>query len=778
MKLAHFRKVRTKATLAIALALIMSLASIMPLFASVDDAWAGPSGISAVPGELFSWGINHSGSTGLGTSTGNTVAPTQVGTDSSWTAISAGSSHSLAINSSGELFSWGPNWSGITGLGTASGDTLVPTRVGTASNWTAVAAGGNHSLAINSQGELWSWGSNGFGQTGFGTTSGNTLVPTRVGTASNWTAVSAGGNHSLAVNSNGELFVWGSNWSGATGLGITSGNTLVPTRIGTASNWTTVSAGNTHSLAMNAQGELWAWGSNWGGVTGLGIAGDDTLTPTRVGTASNWTTVSTACYHSLAINAQGELWAWGSNGYGATGLGTFSGDTLTPTRVGTASDWTAVAAGHGHSLAINAQGELFSWGTHDAGQTGLGTASGGTPTPTRVGEVSNWTAVAASLCGAHSLAIAGDPIPQTLPPTLITKSLQLNEGVSVPDLSFNFAFTPTRTVLVEAEVGPPPVAEILSTEHTIAIPPQSITINSTSYDTSTLAGGVLTKTNYLDIASLIEAIDFPNGGIFSWLVTETPDATGYSTPPSHIAYSQAVYELRVHANRYGVPTLVEIVVVTPDNDSQTVGAKEDGMLFTNIYTRQVGTDDLAALVISKEIPSTEGNSHANLSTDFTFTLTLTNPVHTSDVAPAITFPLNAYVYEGTTRIRTETITSLTHTFDLRHDQRFIIPNLPAGATFTVSEDPTVEFTPNYRVYLRGDFVVANAGTTGNVLTTGTHFIDTGRNAAEFTNNHQWIPPMGLVITNIPFALIGLVAVLLVLMLAKRQRRTIEEMPIV
>ena len=153
--------------------------------------------------------------------------PTKVGTDSDWVQVSAGRHCSAAINSKGELYSWGSNDRGRTGLGTAAGDTLVPTRVGTESNWTQVSAGQGVNIcsaAINNKGELYSWGSNASGGTGLGLTTGNTLVPTRVGTESNWTQVVTGGhseasNHSLALNSKGELYSWGLGTNGQLGHG-------------------------------------------------------------------------------------------------------------------------------------------------------------------------------------------------------------------------------------------------------------------------------------------------------------------------------------------------------------------------------------------------------------------------------------------------------------------------------------------------------------------------------------------------------------------------------
>ena len=356
---------------------------------TVTTAWkivsAGAAHSHAVTtdGQLWSWGTNQHGRTGLNTDIGYTLVPTRLGTASSWAYVSAGVNHSLAVTTDGQLWAWGRNQYGRTGLNTDIGYTLVPTRVGTASNWASVSADAIHSLAITTTGELWAWGLNDRGATGLGTTSGITLVPTRVGTASNWASVSAGALYSFAITTTGELWAWGYNANGRTGLNTTVGNTLVPTRVGAASNWVSVSAGWNHSLAVTTTGELWAWGSNQYGRTGLSSMGN-TIVPTRVGTTSNWDSVSAGLYHSLAITTTGELWAWGSNTRGRTGHNTTWGNTVAPARVGTASNWASVSAGWAYGLAVTTTWELWAWGFNYSGRTGLNTTTGYTLVPTRV----------------------------------------------------------------------------------------------------------------------------------------------------------------------------------------------------------------------------------------------------------------------------------------------------------------------------------------------------------------------------------------------------------
>ncbi|MCL2680247.1 MAG: hypothetical protein FWF11_02060, partial [Coriobacteriia bacterium] len=328
-------------------------------------------------GTLWSWGANTSGATGFGITEDWQLTPAQVGTATNWTQVSAGGWHSLALRSDGTLWAWGDSGNGQTGLG-GSGRQTTPAQVGTATNWTQVSAGQIHSLAIRQDGTLWSWGNHSNGRTGLGTTAGRQLTPAQVGTATNWTQVSAGTEYSLAIRQDGTLWSWGNNGNGRTGLGTTAGNQLTPAQVGTATNWTQTSAGEAHSLAIRADGTLWAWGSNSLGRTGLDTTTTNQTTPAQVGTATNWAQVSAARNHSLAIKADGTLWAWGQNAEGRTGLGVASGNQTTPAQVGTATDWlladAAVVgeAGSGaYSLGMRTDGTLWGWGRNADGQLGL-----------------------------------------------------------------------------------------------------------------------------------------------------------------------------------------------------------------------------------------------------------------------------------------------------------------------------------------------------------------------------------------------------------------------
>ncbi|MDI6787050.1 MAG: hypothetical protein QME51_01605, partial [Planctomycetota bacterium] len=285
-------------------------------------------------GTLWAWGWNYSGQLGNGTNTDRNT-PTRVGTDTNWQSVVGGELYTVAVKTNGTLWAWGYNFMGQLGVGDKD-DRYSPVQVGTDTNWQSVSAGEWHTLAIKTNGTLWAWGDNSYGQLGLGDSGPLTerLSPVQVTTATDWTRVACGGFHTLAIKTNGTLWAWGSG-GGVNGGALGLGDTLIclsPVQVGTDTDWQSVAAGGEwHTLAIKTNGTLWAWGWNNWGQLGLGDT-TNRLSPVQVTTATDWTIVACGERHTLAIKTNGTLWAWGNNGNGQLGDGTTQSRTV-PTQI-------------------------------------------------------------------------------------------------------------------------------------------------------------------------------------------------------------------------------------------------------------------------------------------------------------------------------------------------------------------------------------------------------------------------------------------------------------
>jgi alpha-tubulin suppressor-like RCC1 family protein len=313
--------------------------------------------------------------------------------------IVAGGNHCLAIKTDGTLWTWGENSVGQLGNGTTAA-TTNPIKIGSDTDWAYITAGvsGNHSIAIKNNGTLWAWGYNFYGQLGNGTGT-NLLVPTQIGTDTNWATAAAGLFFTIALKTDGTLWAWGRNDSSQLGIGSNlapNDKKLVPTQVTTTiGSWVKIVAGDAHCLGIQTDGSLWAWGYNFFGQLGNGLNGNNTNknTPTLI-SSLNWTDIAAGDSHSLAVKSDGTLYSTGNNldfqlGQGTSGPGT---NTNTFIQIGAATDWTKVGCGEFHSFALKTTGTLYAWGNNPTGQLGIGTNGPDTDvnTPTQVGTQNKW----------------------------------------------------------------------------------------------------------------------------------------------------------------------------------------------------------------------------------------------------------------------------------------------------------------------------------------------------------------------------------------------------
>ena len=273
-------------------------------------------------GTLWTWGLNNVGQLGNSNTTSRS-SPVQVGTLSTWTQVASNLLNMAAIQSNGTLWAWGSNAFGQLGLGDIT-NRSSPVQVGTLSTWTQVSCGYN-TLAIQTPGTLWSWGNNSWGQLGTSNQT-NYSSPVQVGALSVWAriATTAGPTYTASViQSNGTLWAWGNNSYGQLGLSDQTHRSS-PVQVGTLSVWTQVAlSGNNGNYVFNSgiqsNGTLWAWGSNY--ISSQPQILRLTSYPYLAQQTTNnyWSLVKTNQNTTLLIATNNTFWSFGSNTFGQLG---------------------------------------------------------------------------------------------------------------------------------------------------------------------------------------------------------------------------------------------------------------------------------------------------------------------------------------------------------------------------------------------------------------------------------------------------------------------------
>ncbi|OGQ82695.1 MAG: hypothetical protein A2289_08970 [Deltaproteobacteria bacterium RIFOXYA12_FULL_58_15] len=343
--------------------------------------------------------------------------------------IDGGEDHTLALKPDGTLWAWGLNVDGQLGDGT-SDSRDVPARVcdkgrthcavDPLTDVTAVAAGRNHSLALKSDGTVWSWGDNNTGQLGDGTQNPRSTpgpvcdigeTDCAVHPLRDVIAISAGYLFSVALKSDGTVWAWGVNYDGELGNGIPGGWITTPTQVcaggatppcstangnGLADVLLVAGGGGGHTLALKTDGTLWGWGYNKSGQVGRGAWGADVAIPEQVCDTGQTAPCSTFISdvsaidawsgHTLALKSDGSLWAWGGNQQGELGAVTadtcqngtcsvapipvcLSGDSPCTTPFGGVASFNS---GRRFSTARRSDGTVWTWGDNAESQLGTG----------------------------------------------------------------------------------------------------------------------------------------------------------------------------------------------------------------------------------------------------------------------------------------------------------------------------------------------------------------------------------------------------------------------
>ena len=383
-------------------------------------------------GSVWSWGDNSLGQLGTGSNLEYHTA-VWAQTISEVTDIAAGYHHTVALTTDNSVHDWGLNATGQLGRPFSLTNSALPLPAKAYFKNKSIAAGGRHTIALQNDGTVWTWGYNSLGQLGrdsedcLNPYSGNTgftcdWYPTQVpGINGVVTAIAGGEEHTLIALGDGTLRAWGRNDTAQLGntsycppslmaatpfdVGFTNSTSsscgIYPVNIQIPAWAIAVSAGLRHSVALMSDGYVWTWGGDKFGqlgeqdelnmLTGEALATTQTCTitsaftmpctptPRHVKGLDHIIAIAAGKYFTLALKSDGTVWQWGYQfNRGELDDATIyaaSNYNRTPVQVTGLSGVTAIAAGAYHALAVKNDGTVWAWGYNGKGQLGDGTTT-------------------------------------------------------------------------------------------------------------------------------------------------------------------------------------------------------------------------------------------------------------------------------------------------------------------------------------------------------------------------------------------------------------------
>lgn len=334
---------------------------------------------------VWCWGKGHSGVLGDGNSTSsNRPVQVEVAEDVALTGViglTTGQTHACALTADGSVWCWGENNVGQLGDGTTTNrsrpvQVKATDGVEPLTHITTIQSSGDHTCALDDDGDMWCWGFNARGQLGDGTTITSTIPVEVQNLPGMATRIVASIYHSCAVLANGTAWCWGDNSHGALGDGTMTSSTI-PVYV--MSNVKDIAANMFTTCALQANGRVSCWGENNRGQVGTDTC-DDCEHPVEL-SLTHVTQITMGSYFTCARLADGTARCWGANQYGQLGDGTTT-DSNVPVAVDGLDRATMIAPGGIHNCVLIADGTVECWGLNQFGQLGDGTnAAHSTPVP-------------------------------------------------------------------------------------------------------------------------------------------------------------------------------------------------------------------------------------------------------------------------------------------------------------------------------------------------------------------------------------------------------------
>ncbi len=319
-------------------------------------------------GRLYSAGKDNEGEVGNGVFGEPVISLYQITTSDGWKVVGGGSLHACAVDTTGDLYCWGWNGYGQLGVGdTGNRSTPTPVMNPGGMGWIYVDGGDQFTCGVDEDGAVYCWGNNNKYQVGQPDDSNFYTIPQRIYIAKKFTMVATGYLFACGFDVDHRIWCWGDNAHGQVPYPTP---TSMPQEVTNAdgTRWMMLAAGYDHVCAIDGNQQLWCWGANGSGQLGDGGRNDmvwaySPIKVTSAGENVRWKYVGAGGYTTCGITTDGKMWCWGQGDWGMLGNGNNVSSPV-PVEVFNPSGerWLQVSSGLYHTCGIRESGELWCWG--------------------------------------------------------------------------------------------------------------------------------------------------------------------------------------------------------------------------------------------------------------------------------------------------------------------------------------------------------------------------------------------------------------------------------
>jgi alpha-tubulin suppressor-like RCC1 family protein len=352
----------------------VSVYGVRKTFCSIGNCYSTSFGIDYT-GQVWGWGNNYNGEIGNNDS-GDVYTPISIkGNKKTFCKIIGGQYHSISIDYTGQVWGWGYNIFGQIGNDSTNQERTPVSIYGEKKTFCSITASKLHSLGIDYKGQIWGWGYNNEGQLGNNSTvSERTPVSVHIGNKT-FCSISTGPSHSIAIDKNGEVWGWGSNYDGQLGIyNLTYFS--IPTFITNRKKTKLIATAGWSSFYIK-DGQIWGWGNNYSGTLGNNSTVNKSTPISIQGNQKTFCNITAAWYNTNAIDFNGQVWSWGSNSIGGLGNNSTINESTPVSIYGRKKTFCSITTnknkGDNYIISLEYTGQMWSWGSNSVG--GLGNNS-------------------------------------------------------------------------------------------------------------------------------------------------------------------------------------------------------------------------------------------------------------------------------------------------------------------------------------------------------------------------------------------------------------------